>query len=282
MKWLIYGGNGWIGSYVAQVLENMGETVVYPSSRAYSTFSIENEIIANSPDRIICAIGRTSGPGYNNIDYLEQPGKLVENIRDNLFSIFNLAFVSKKYDIHMTYFGTGCIFSGYNDGNGFSEEDLPNFTGSAYSTVKGFTDQMMNNFDNVLNVRIRMPIMDDNNSKNFIIKLLSFKKICSIPNSMTVLPELIPIMIDMAKNKHNGTINLTNPGLIEHNEILEMVKKYWKPDIVWENFNLEEQKLVLKADRSNNLLGTTKLENLYKVKNIKESVEDIIKSMAKN
>lgn len=279
MKWLIYGGKGWIGSKVSDILKEQGENVVLGQKRADNIVEIEEEIRTILPDRVIVSIGRVSGPGYNNIDYLEQPGKLVENIRDNLFSIFNLAFITNKYNIHMTYFGTGCIFSGYKNFTGFSEDDVPNFFGSSYSTVKGFTDQMITNFPNVLNARIRMPIMDDNNPKNFIIKLLGFKKICSIPNSMSVLPELIPVLINMAKEMKSGTINLTNPGIITHNEILQLVKKYHLPDLEWENFTIDDQKKVLKADRSNNMLDAQKLCSQYKVKNILVSVEDIIKNM---
>ena len=41
---------------------------------------------------------------------------------------------------------------------------------------------------------------------------------------MTVLPELLPLVLDMMINKTVGTINLTNPGVISHNEILELFK----------------------------------------------------------
>ena len=40
-----------------------------------------------------------------------------------------------------------------NSNLGFLESDKPNFFGSSYSTVKGFTDQLMHLFnDNVLNL----------------------------------------------------------------------------------------------------------------------------------
>lgn len=108
---------------------------------------------------------------------------------------------------------------------------------------------------------------------NFITKITSYKKICSIANSMTVLPELIPIMIDLAKNNHIGTINLTNPGTITHNEILEMYKEIVDPTFTWSNFTIEEQNEILASKRSNNHLVTDKLEKLYpNVLPIKEAV----------
>lgn len=280
MKWLIFGSNGWIGSMVCKLLVDAGETVIPAGCRADDERLVEQELIVYAPDRVMSFIGRTHGPGCSTIDYLEQKGKLVENVKDNLYSPFVLAMLCKTHHIHFTYLGTGCIFDGYD---GFSEEDLPNFFGSSYSVVKGFTDRMMHFFDDsVLNVRIRMPITADDSPRNFITKIMTYKKICSTLNSMTVLPELLPIMIDMAKNARTGTINLTNPGLITHNEILEMVQELVNPDFAWENFTKEEQDKII-GDRSNNFLFTNKLSEWYpNVSPIKESVRNILVEMAKN
>ena len=103
MKWLIYGSKGWIGSMVKVYLENLGETVIESVSRADDEKSVELEIQTNNIDRILCFIGRTHGPGHSTIDYLEQKGKLVENVRDNLFSPLVLAIIGKKYGIHVIY-----------------------------------------------------------------------------------------------------------------------------------------------------------------------------------
>ncbi len=141
----------------------------------------------------------------------------------------------------------------------------------------------MHMFDNVLNVRIRMPITAENCSRNFITKITTYKKICSVPNSMTVLPELIPVMIDMAKQNITGTVNLTNPGLISHNQILQMYKEIVDNDFTWENFSVEEQSKILSSARSNNFLDTTRLTTLYsQVSNIHDSVRNILVQMAKN
>jgi 3,5-epimerase/4-reductase len=99
---------------------------------------------------------------------------------------------------------------------------------------------------------------------------------------MTVLNELIPIMVDMSMKKLKGTVNLTNPGLISHNEILEMYKEIVDPEFTWENFTIEEQNEILASGRSNNFLETFRLESLYPVKNIKDSIKDVLIQMKNN
>jgi len=114
-----------------------------------------------------------------------------------------------------------------------------------------------------LNLRIRMPITGEKNGRNFITKIATYPKVCSVPNSMSVLPELLPYVLEMMKQQTTGTINLTNPGLISHNEILEMYKEIVNPSFEWKNFSMEEQRAILAADRSNNYLDTSKLEALF-------------------
>lgn len=132
--------------------------------------------------------------------------------------------------------------------------------------------------DTALNVRIRMPIVDDYKTcdRNFITKILSYPKICSIPNSMTYLPELLPVMLDMAKKRKTGTINLTNPGVVSHNEILTLYKERVDPSKTWENMSIAEQNEILKSRRSNNWLDTTELERNYPtVSSIKEVISNM-------
>ncbi len=288
MKILLLGHNGWIGHQMLDLLNQTNHEVILSKSRAHNIEEIENEILVNQPTHIMSFIGRTHGKvgdtNFTTIDYLEQPGKLVENVRDNLFSPLVLGLLAQKYNVHYTYLGTGCIFEYDNEHlfgeeiNGFTEDSKPNFTGSSYSVVKGYTDQLMHLLEqNTLNLRIRMPITDNNNQRNFITKITNYKKICSIPNSMTVLPELLPYIIKMAEKNITGTYNFTNPGLISHNEILEMYKEYVDNSFKWENFTIEEQNKILASKRSNNFLETTKLSNLFpEIKNIKESVKHIL------
>ena len=293
-KIIVYGSKGWIGSQFCHILNDKKKNYISLDTRIDNYEAVENDIKMYDPTHIISFTGRThgsiNGKEYPTIDYLEQSGKLKENIRDNLMGPVLLSKICKKYKIHYTYLGTGCIFK-YDkehpyekEENGFKEQDPPNFFGSNYSIVKGATDQLMFYLNNetTLNLRIRMPITNIDNPRNFITKITNYEKICSIKNSMTVLPELLPLVLDMMEHQYIGTMNLTNPGLISHNEILEMYKEIVDPNFTWNNFTKEEQSLILDSDRSNNYLDTTRLESLYpNVNNIKDSVRKILQNYIK-
>jgi nucleoside-diphosphate-sugar epimerase len=288
MNILVYGLKGWIGQQFIDILITKNIHYSCGKCRIDDEVEVRKEIEEIQPTHVVSFIGRTHGrignKIYTTIDYLEQEGKLVENMRDNLYSPLLLADICKKNKIHYTYLGTGCIFKfdeNHPFGNeecGFDEKSLPNFFGSSYSIVKGYTDRLMHLYnDSVLNLRIRMPITGEKNGRNFITKITTYQKVCSVPNSMTVLPELLPIVLDMMRNKTTGTMNLTNPGLISHNEILEMYKEIVDPGFTWNNFSQEEQRKILAADRSNNFLDTARLQTMYPfILNIKESVRNCL------
>ena len=295
-KLIIYGGRGWIGQKIrlifSDILQKTEEdfSVLVSTLRVDDIESIEKEISHLNPTHVICLVGRTHGMYQDEyiptIDYLEKPGKLKENLRDNLFCPISLALICKQMNIHMTYMGTGCIFT-YEEGKTiFTEDDKPNFFGSSYSTVKGFTDRLMHLpllARNTLNIRIRMPISSDESPRNFINKLLKYKNICSIPNSMTVLDELLPVMCRMILDNRVGTFNLTNPGVLEHSEILDMYREIIDPDFTYTLFSYEDQLKVIACERSNNELDTDKLLSLYPdVMDIKESVRNVLISMKKS
>ena len=118
--------------------------------------------------------------------------------------------------------------------------------------------------NNVCVLRVRMPISSDLNSpRNFIYKIKNYAKIVNIPNSMTVLDELLPYSIEMSLRKLTGVYNFTNPGVISHNELLDLYREYVDPNLTYTNFSLDEQAKILKAGRSNNELDATKLKKKF-------------------
>jgi hypothetical protein len=130
----------------------------------------------------------------------------------------------------VTNFATGCIFE-YDDkhplgsGKGFLEDDPPNFDKSFYSMTKGMVEKLSKFYPNVLVLRVRMPISDNLEPRNFITKISKYERVVNIPNSMTVLHDLLPIAVDMTEKGLKGVYNFTNPGVISHNEILDLYKQ---------------------------------------------------------
>jgi 3,5-epimerase/4-reductase len=286
MRILFFGSKGWIGKQFCDYLTQNNIDYIETDIRADSEKEVEKEIIDIVPTHIISFIGRTHGGNYNTIDYLEQPGKLVDNIRDNLYAPIVLSILCKKYNIHYTYMGTGCIFE-YDKDNTTSEdideEKSPNFYGSSYSIVKGYTDRLQHMFsENTLNLRIRMPIVNYDHDRNFITKITKYEYVCSNPNSMTVLDDMYPVILDMIKNNITGTFNMCNKGVITHNEILELYKNYVDSSFTWKNFSIEDQNKTLLSKRSNIELSSKKLYDLYpNIPDIKTSINNCLQNYSK-
>jgi dTDP-4-dehydrorhamnose reductase len=278
MKLLIFGSRGWIGRQFCEYLDNNNILYIESDSRADNEKDVEKEINEYKPTNIVSFIGRTYGGTFNTIDYLEQPGKLVENIRDNLYAPIILSILCERYNIHYTYMGTGCIFEYDGDASDEKkrEDDVPNFFGSSYSIVKGYTDRLQHMYsNNTLNLRIRMPIVNYDHDRNFITKITKYEYVCSVANSMTVLPDMFPVIVDMIKKNVTGTFNLCNKGAITHNEILELYKKHVDNNFTWKNFSIEEQNKVLLSKRSNIELSIEKLYELYpNIPDIRTSIEN--------
>ena len=284
---LIYGANGWIGGMYVDYIKNNHKNIKIKigKSRVDDIKSLEEELVLLKPTHVISFIGRTHGivenQKINSIDYLEYPGKLVENIQDNLYAPVILAQLCVEYNIHYTYIGTGCIFNTDDERDNFVESDEPNYFGSSYSIVKGFTDRIMQTYgSNVLNLRIRMPISSIPNERNFITKITKYSKICSMDNSMTVLDDFFPIFTKLLENNSTGTYNCVNPGTINHNEILYKYQTIVKPEFTWKNMSIFEQSKLLRCDRSNNLLNTHKIRMEFPdLPNIDKSIDMVLNRM---
>jgi 3,5-epimerase/4-reductase len=282
MRVLIFGDKGWIAGLFREFLRDDPDVSILNASdlglRAEDTdLGSKLEAMKEMPQgvtHVLSLIGRTHGPGIPNVDYLENIATLKENLRDNLYGPLNLANACIMNGLHYTYMGTGCIFE-YEEGRlPYHEDDEPNFFGSAYSVVKGFTDKLMRGYP-VLNLRIRMPIAAGVSPRNFITKIVSYPRIISIPNSVSVLPTLFPCMIELMKTRYTGTLNFCNPGVISHNEILDMYKEIVNPSHTWENCS--EDCMLTIARRSNNSLNTDKLTCMFPyIPDVHDAVRDIM------
>ncbi|KAL0002211.1 hypothetical protein SO802_015992 [Lithocarpus litseifolius] len=264
LKFLIYGRTGWIGGLLGKICEKQGIPFDYGRGRLQERSQILADIQTVKPTHVFNAAGVTGRP---NVDWCETHKP--ETIRTNVVGTLTLADVCREHNLLMMNYATGCIFEfdaahPLGSGIGFKEEDKPNFTGSFYSKTKAMVEELLREYDNVCTLRVRMPISSDlSNPRNFITKITRYNKVVDIPNSMTILDELLPISVEMAKRNCRGIWNFTNPGVVSHNEILEMYKDYIDPNFKWVNFTLEEQAKVIVAPRSNNELDASKLKKEF-------------------
>ena len=164
--------------------------------------------------------------GLADVDWCE--GQKAEAVRVNVIGTMSLMDLTHQRDIHLTNFTTGCIYS-YDDdhpvdGERFTEEDPANFFGTFYSRSKAYMQSMaVESYDNLLT--LRLPISDDLDTRSFVTKIAKYAKVVDIPNSVSVLYDLLPIAITMTERGLKGKYNFTNPGALSHNQILALYKE---------------------------------------------------------
>ncbi|RFU33752.1 hypothetical protein B7463_g2629, partial [Scytalidium lignicola] len=260
---LIWGGEGWVAGHLRDLLKSQGKEVYTTTVRMQDREAVLQELKKVKPTHVFNCAGCTGRP---NVDWCEDHKE--ETIRSNVIGTLNLADCCFLEGIHITVFATGCIYT-YDEkhpmgGPGYTETDLANFDGSFYSETKAHVEAVMKTYKNALILRLRMPVSDDLHSRNFVTKISKYERVVDIPNSNSILHDLLPGSIVMAEHYDTGVYNFTNPGAISHNEVLSLFKQYVRPDFTWKNFTLEEQSKVIKAGRSNCKLDTTKLDKKLK------------------
>ena len=249
MKYLIFG-NGYLGNKFNKGLKNS----IIDLAKINDEQAVKKSIEKYNPEVVINCAGRAGSP---NIDWCEN--HKLETLDSNLRGPLTLLKVCREMNQYWVQLGSGCIYQGDNNGNGWSEDDLPNFIGSYYSKTKATLNNILADFP-VLQLRLRMPIDNQPGPRNLINKITNYKKVISIPNSVTVVDDLIIAMKTLIDKKAIGIYNIVNPGAITHEEILNQYKKIVDPAHTYEIISLEELAKIAKAPRSNCILSTKKLE----------------------
>lgn len=285
---LVFGGKtGWFGQIMIRVLQDLGHNAVAAESRVENRESIVKELDRVKPDAVINSAGITGDPKniLSNIDWCEDNKQ--HTFRVNIIGALNIADICWQKGIHLTHVGTGCLYD-YDEehpkfaNKGFTEEDEPNHDTSYYCRSKVYLEKLMFEpyGDNVLHLRIRMPVTHDWHKRNFICKIARYERVINEPNSLTMLEDLLPVAVDMTLRGMKGNYNFVNPGVITHNEILQLYKEIVDPKFTWKNFTIEEQDKILKASRSNCELSTDKLIKEYPlIPNVFDSVRAALKDM---
>nr|GMD23267.1 bifunctional dTDP-4-dehydrorhamnose 3,5-epimerase/dTDP-4-dehydrorhamnose reductase-like [Ipomoea batatas] len=205
LKFLIYGKTGMIGGMLGKLCEKQGIPFEYGKARLEDRSQLLSDIIGVNPTHVFNAAGATGTP---NADWCEF--NKVETIRSNVIGALNLADVCEEKGVLLLHFGSGCIYDYDSEhpmgsGIGFTEQDQSNYDGSFYSKTKGMVEYLLGGYNNICILRVKMPLVSDlNHPRNFIKKIIGYEKVVNIPNSMSVLDELLPVAIEMAKRNCKG------------------------------------------------------------------------------
>lgn len=260
-------GNGYVGNLLQQYY---GDKATLSKADISNVEEVRSAIAASNPSYIINAAGKTGKP---NVDWCETNRSAT--FKSNVIGPMVLANACSDAGIHWMHIGSGCVFYGeLPRSTGWKETDLADPL-SFYSKTKYASDMLLSHYENVVTVRIRMPISSEASPRNLLCKLAKYDRIVNARNSVSVLEDCIPAMDRLRTLKATGIYNLTNSGSITHEEIVAIMKKY-KKDFHPELITLEqfESSGLVVASRSNAVLDTSKLESVgISLPNASESID---------
>lgn len=276
MKILIFGSKGFMGKRFQKLFPD----ALCPSVDIADQTLVEKTLDQEKPDLVINAAGKAGVP---NVDWCED--HRLETLRSNVLGPLVLLDACAKRGIYWVHLSSGCIYEGLNGGRGFTEEDIPNFTGSFYSRTKGWSDQMLKDCSKeaqVLILRLRMPFDASDDPRNLIMKLKKYKTVLDEKNSITSIDDFFAATEKLIEKKKTGIYNITNPGLSSPFEIMTKFKEIVDPSHQFERLDLSGLSGVVKAGRSNCLLSTEKLASEgIELRPIHEAVDATLRAMKK-
>ncbi len=253
---LLFGGSGFIGSHLKEGLIKKGYKVSNPRIEIRNLDDVRKTIEEEKPDYIINATGMTGRP---NVDWCESHP--METYSVNVGGSLNIASAALEKGITVAQMSSGCVYEGDNNGKGWTENDKANYFGSMYSRSRIACEMILKDFPNVLQLRIRIPILGKSNPKNLIDKLIKYPKMINIINSCTVIEDFVPATIKLIEMKTIGIVNMTNPHPMDHKSIMSLYKEIVDPSFEM-NFMEDEEQSILCERRSNCVLSSEKREKM--------------------
>ncbi len=185
-------------------------------------------------------------------------------------------------------FPPGCIFTGRrSDGAGFTEEDDANFSFrtnncSFYSGTKALGEEILKDAKDCYIWRLRIPFNEIDSSRNYLSKVMRYNRLLAAENSLSQLDEFVRATWECwEKRVPFGIYNVTNPGSVTTQEVVELIKKSGVSDKEFSFFDNEDEfmHIAAKTPRSNCVLDTTKLQDAgIQMTEVHEAVETALKN----
>lgn len=263
MRVLVFGGQGYMGRNFLRMYPDASAPHVDIADPVAVAAALEE----HAPDVVINCAGKTGRP---NVDWCED--HKLETLRSNVTGPLVLLEECARRSVYWVHMSSGCIYTGDNEGRGFTEDDPSNFDGSFYARTKAWSDRILREFP-VLQLRIRMPFDGSTDPRNLIMKLRNYARVLDAENSLTFLPDALAAAETLIARRTTGTFNVVNAGTMSPFRLMERYRTTVDPSHSFERLEPEALPGVTKAGRS-----TCKLsgERLAKTGVVMRSVDEAV------
>jgi len=267
-KVLLLGASGYLGGVFKAALARRNFQMLTPSRAQmnYCNFEVLRQYIRElgGIDFLINAAGFTGKP---NVEQCEI--KREETLQGNLLLPQMLSHLAAVENFRWLQIGTGCIYNGDNGGNGFAEEDEPNFSFkynncSFYSGVKAVAEAFLKNDPRCYVARLRIPFDNHDSPRNYISKLLTYSKTYDNINSLSHIGDFVNTCLALyEKDCPTGIYNITNEGGISTRQVVDMIQQILTPERVFKYFSSDEEFYQsASTPRSNCVLNVNKVASV--------------------
>lgn len=270
-KRILIFGKGFIGSRLKEAFN------CNVSNRKIISFTdAQEEINKYRPKIIINCIGYT---GRNNVDECELARN--KTLFSNSFVPLILAEIALRHKIKLVHISSGCIYHyDYAKDHPVSEGKTPDYFNLFYSRTKIYAERALEvlcNKYNILVVRIRVPLDNRPHPRNILTKLIKYKKVIDVPNSLVYIPDFLKALKYLISLDTRGVYNVVNKGSLRYPKLLDAYKKH-VPDFKYKIVNNAE----LNLERTNLILSIKKLEKTgFRMRHINEVLEECVKNYIK-
>ncbi len=259
-------GKGFLGERLQEAFHcNISDRKIYSFQDA------EEEIEKYKPKTIINCIGST---GARNVDDCELDKE--KTLFANTFVPIILAEIALRHKMKLVHISSGCIYQfDYDKDRPIGEEKIPDFHYLFYSRGKVYAERALEVFCNEFNVlipRIRIPLDNRPHPKNILNKLIQYKRVIDLPNSVTYIPDFIKALEHLMRIDAKGIYNVVNKDGLRYPDLLMVYKKH-VPHFEYEVIDYR----ILNIVRTNLIMSTEKLENTgFPIRGIHEVLEECV------
>lgn len=263
-------GKGFIGSRLREEFD------CQLSDARINTLAEAEEVIKRySPEIVINCIGFI-GRSVDDCELHKDKA-----LTANTFVPIILSEAALRNNVKLVHISSGCIYHyDYSLGVPISEEITPDFLELYYSRTKIYAERALEALLSkypILIARIRVPLDYRPGPKNILTKLIEYKKVIDLPNSVTYIPDFVAALKHLIGKQACGIYNIVNKTPLRYPELLEVYKEYI-PDFKYEVIDYRKLNLV----RTNLVLSTKKLESTgFKVRDIHEVLGECVRSYIK-